>query len=78
MNHSQKNNQFVLVVDDSPDTLGMLNEALEKAGMTTLVALDGNQAIKIASQMRPDIILLDAIMPNMNGFETCKKLKTDP
>ena len=78
MNHSQKNNQFVLVVDDSPDTLGMLNEALEKAGMTTLVALDGNQAIKIASQMRPDIILLDAIMPNINGFETCKKLKTDP
>ena len=76
-NSYQKNGHFVLVVDDSPDTLGMLNEALEKAGMTTLVALDGNQAIKIASQMQPDIILLDAIMPNMDGFETCKRLKMD-
>jgi len=68
----------ILVVDDSPETLGMLNDALEDAGMTTLVALDGKQAIKIASKMKPDIILLDAIMPNMDGFETCAVLKQDP
>lgn len=69
---------IILVVDDSPDTLGMLNDALEDAGMTTLVALDGKQAIKIAEKMQPDIILLDAIMPNMDGFETCQALKNNP
>lgn len=67
----------VLVVDDSPDTLGMLNDALEQAGMTTLVALEGRQALNIARKMAPDIILLDAIMPTMDGFHTCTELKAD-
>ena len=73
---SERSN-VVLVVDDSPETLGMLNQALERAKMTTLVALEGNQAINIAQKMLPDIILLDAIMPNMDGFETCIKIKSD-
>lgn len=68
---------LVLVVDDSPDTLGMLNTALEKANMTTLVALEGKQAISISQKMMPDVILLDAIMPRMDGFETCRRLKAD-
>ncbi len=68
----------VLVIDDSPDTLALLNEALENAGMTVLVALEGRQGINIASKMQPDIILLDAMMPNLDGFETCKKLKSMP
>lgn len=55
----------------------MLNDALETADMTTLVALEGKQALSIAKKMAPDIILLDAIMPNMDGFETCRQLKTD-
>jgi DNA-binding response OmpR family regulator/DNA-binding CsgD family transcriptional regulator len=71
-------NQIVLVVDDSPDTLGLLNEALELAGLSVLIALEGKQAITIAQKITPDIILLDAIMPNMDGFETCKLLKTNP
>ncbi|NQX90237.1 MAG: response regulator [Halioglobus sp.] len=70
-------NNLVLVVDDSPDTLGMLNTALESANMTTLVALEGKQAISIAQKMKPDIILMDAIMPRMDGFETCRRLKAD-
>lgn len=70
-------NDLVLVVDDSPDTIGMLNDTLEKAGMTTLVALEGGQAINIARKMLPDIILLDAVMPTMDGFEVCKRLKAD-
>ncbi len=76
----EKNNisNIVLIVDDSPDTLGMLNDALEKSNMTTLVALEGKQAISIAKKMQPDVILLDAIMPNMDGFETCKAIKSDP
>lgn len=71
-------NDIVLVVDDSPDTLSLINDALEDAGMDVLMALEGRQALKIANKIRPDIILLDAIMPNMDGFETCKALKADP
>ena len=77
-NSKDNENYLVLVVDDSPETLGMLSAALEKEGMTTLVALEGSQAISITQKMHPDIILMDAIMPNMDGFETCKKLKSDP
>ena len=69
--------EVALVVDDSPDTLGMLSEALEAEGISVLMALDGSQALKIAHLARPDIILLDAVMPNMNGFETCARLKED-
>lgn len=71
-------NEVVLVVDDSPETLGMLNEALEQAGLNVLIALEGKQAITIAQKITPDIILLDAIMPNMDGFETCRRIKADP
>ena len=76
MKASQPSQHVVLVVDDSPDTLSMLNDCLEKADMTTLVALEGPQAILIAQSMHPDIILLDAVMPGMNGFEVCRELKS--
>ncbi|MBO0752701.1 MAG: response regulator transcription factor [Bradyrhizobiaceae bacterium] len=68
---------LVLVVDDSPDTLRMLTDALEDAGMTVLVALEGRQALAIGEKITPDIILLDAIMPSIDGFETCRRLKRD-
>lgn len=71
-------NDIVLVVDDSPDTLSFVNDALEAAGMDVLVALEGKQAITITQRIKPDIILMDALMPNMDGFETCKALKEDP
>jgi len=75
MNLPKSTKELVLIVDDSPENLGMLNLALEKEGMETLVALEGKQALQIAEKMRPDIILLDAMMPNMDGFEVCQKLK---
>jgi DNA-binding response OmpR family regulator/DNA-binding CsgD family transcriptional regulator len=65
----------VLVVDDSPESLGMLNVALNTQGYTALVALNGLQALSIVEKVEPDVILLDAVMPEMDGFETCKKLK---
>ncbi len=65
----------VLVVDDSADSLSLISDVLEDVGINTLVALDGKQALSIAKNIRPDLILLDAIMPNMNGFETCSQLK---
>ena len=77
MNVSVNKKDLVLIVDDSPENLGMLNQALEREGMETLVALEGAQALSIARKMLPDIILLDAMMPNMDGFEVCNLLKQD-
>lgn len=70
--------EVVLVVDDSPEALGLINDALEAANINVLLALEGQQALTIAKRMRPDIILLDAVMPRMDGFETCRRLKEDP
>jgi len=70
--------QVVLVVDDAIDSIHMLNDVLEEANFTVLIALEGAQALTITKNIRPDIILLDAIMPNMDGFETCKQLKLNP
>jgi DNA-binding response OmpR family regulator len=72
-----KKRDVALVVDDSPETLRLLTDALDSAGMTVMVALDGAAAMRIVDQITPDIILLDAIMPGMDGFETCRRLKRD-
>src|ERR1700709_953810 len=66
---------IALVVDDSPETLRLLTDARDGAGMTVLVAMDGAAAMRIVDQITPDIILLDAVMPGMDGFETCRRLK---
>jgi DNA-binding NarL/FixJ family response regulator len=66
-----------LVVDDSPETLRLLTDALDGAGMTVMVAMDGAAAIRIVDQITPDIVLLDAVMPGIDGFETCRRLKRD-
>lgn len=65
----------VLVVDDSPETLGFLTEALEETGVVVLVATSGRQALAIAERATPDIILMDAVMPEMDGFTACRRLK---
>jgi DNA-binding NarL/FixJ family response regulator len=66
-----------LVIDDSPETLRLLTDALDGAGMTVMVAMDGAAAMRIVEQITPDIVLLDAIMPGIDGFETCRRLKRD-
>lgn len=70
-----KPRDIVLLIDDSPEALGFLTEALEQSGYTVLIATSGTTAISIAERITPDIILLDAIMPGMDGFETCQQLK---
>ncbi|HYR24633.1 MAG TPA: DNA-binding response regulator [Aquabacterium sp.] len=65
----------ILVVDDAPDTLRMLCDALESEGYTVLVARDGEQALQRLSLVVPDAILLDAVMPGLSGFETCQCIK---
>ncbi|POF28284.1 regulatory LuxR family protein [Roseibium marinum] len=67
--------ETVLVVDDTPSSLGMLTDALEEAGYTVLVAQDGRKALDIARRVTPDAILMDAVMPELDGFETSKRLK---
>ena len=69
---------IALVVDDNPDSLGMVSSALEQQGMTVLVARDGLSAIKLAERVNPDVILMDAVMPGTDGFETCRRLKLGP
>lgn len=66
---------IALVVDDSPETLRMLTDAIEEAGMTVLVARDGEHALSIIDRVSPDVILMDALMPGTDGFETCRRLK---
>lgn len=75
MTNTINRDSIVLVVDDSPESLGMLNIALGEAGFTALVALSGMQALSIIEKIEPDIVLLDAVMPEIDGFVTCKKLK---
>jgi DNA-binding response OmpR family regulator/DNA-binding CsgD family transcriptional regulator len=66
---------IVLVVDDSPETLSFLTEAIEGNGSTVLVAVDGESALALTERVTPDLILLDAVMPGIGGFETCRRLK---
>jgi len=72
---TEKQRDIVLVVDDSPETLGFLTQALENAGVTVLVATSGAAALSIADRVTPDMILMDAIMPGLSGFETCEQIK---
>lgn len=69
---------IVLVVDDSPETLGFLTKALEASGVTVLVATSGTAALTIARRITPDMVLMDAVMPQPDGFETCRQLKAMP
>jgi DNA-binding NarL/FixJ family response regulator len=68
---------IVLVVDDTPDTLGLLTDTLEAAGLTVLVATGGAAALALLKHVTPDLILLDAVMPDMDGFATCRAMKSD-
>ena len=68
----------VLIVDDVPDNLSVLHDALDESGYTVLVATNGEAAIQRAAQALPDVVLLDAVMPGMDGFEVARRLKARP
>lgn len=65
----------VLIVDDVMDNLAVLHDALDESGYTVLIANNGLVAIERAAAAQPEIILLDAMMPEMDGFEVCRRLK---
>jgi DNA-binding response OmpR family regulator/DNA-binding CsgD family transcriptional regulator len=72
------NSDVVLIVDDVPDNLAVLHDALDESGYTVLLATNGEAALQRAAQALPDIILLDAMMPGMDGFEVARRLKASP
>lgn len=69
------NSEVVLIVDDVPENLSLLHDALDETGYTVLVATNGESALQRARQSRPDVILLDAVMPGMDGFEVARRMR---
>lgn len=70
--------KVILIVDDDTTLLDMYVERMKSEGAIVLEAIDGEEAIKLAKEDHPAVILLDIMMPKLNGFEVLKQLKTDP
>lgn len=67
----------ILIVDDEPYILNILDFSLDAEGYTVLQAPDGDEALRLAAAQHPDLIILDVMMPRLDGFETCRRLKAD-
>lgn len=68
----------VLVVEDSPPQREMITALLQDSGLSVTSANDGVEALEQIAGSRPDIVVLDVVMPRMNGYELCRRLKSDP
>jgi len=68
----------ILLVDDDPDFVDAVKAVVEAGGYHVEVAYDGKEALEKVAESKPDLIILDVMMPVMNGHEACKKLKEDP
>ena len=68
----------VLVADDDPDLLALMTRRLMKAGYSVVTAVDGQQAIEFATELLPDLALLDVMMPKLTGLEVTARLRADP
>ena len=77
MNGDELQGAVVLIVDDQPENLGVLFDYFHQFGCTVLICESGEDALEISPKNRPDIILLDILMPGIGGFETCRRLKAD-
>jgi len=75
---SESKAKTILIVDDMPANLGVLTSHLERQGYMAVVAQGGEEGIERARFVRPDLILLDVMMPGLDGFETCRQLKATP
>lgn len=75
---NKSNNSIILIIDDNAENLRVTMKSLKKAGFETAIARSGAAGVKRAKQLRPDLILLDVLMPEMDGFETCLRLKDLP
>jgi len=68
----------ILIVDDSPTELKLIASSFTGAGYDIITAGDGEEAVQKAMAEKPDVIVLDVIMPKMNGFQACRKIKSTP
>jgi len=68
----------IFLVDDTPTNLEILVQVFDKEGYDVFVATDGESALEQVPNTRPDLILLDVMMPGLDGFETCQRLKANP
>lgn len=66
----------ILVVDDSPTQLHMMKTPFEENGYQVITATDGDEAVAMVESENPDLVVLDVIMPKLNGFQACRKIKT--
>jgi len=67
--------ETILIVEDTPETLELLRRIIEKEGYSTVLANDGEKGLNYAQKYKPDLILLDRLLPKMNGLQICKKLR---
>ena len=67
----------ILVVDDSPTQLAMMRAPFEASGFQVITATDGDEAIAKVESEHPVLVVLDVVMPNLNGFQACRKIKTN-
>jgi twitching motility two-component system response regulator PilH len=68
----------IMIVDDSPTDAHLLKKMLEKNGFSTVTAADADEGITVARRERPDLILMDVVMPGLNGFQATRELTMDP
>lgn len=78
MNPAIAQNATILIVDDNPANLGVLSDTLDQSGLEVCVAQSGKIALERVKYARPSLILLDVMMPEIDGFETCRRLKANP
>lgn len=76
--HGESNVALVLIVDDSPTEVHVMQKALEQHGFSTAAAADGTEALSKARELHPDLILMDIVMPGVNGFQATRQLAADP
>jgi twitching motility two-component system response regulator PilH len=69
---------LIMIVDDSPTEVHVLRTALEKHGFETVAASDGQECLTLAREVKPDLILMDVVMPGVNGYQATRSLTRDP
>jgi twitching motility two-component system response regulator PilH len=69
---------LILIVDDSPTELHVMKKALEENGFKTAIAGDGREGVRLAKDLKPDLIFMDIVMPGMNGYQATRTLTSDP
>jgi len=70
--------KIILIVEDDPKSMTLTKDILKVSGFTTLEAIDGQQGVDMAKTSKPDLILMDVMMPKKDGYQACADIKTDP